>query len=69
MSIDPLLAKMALRVKRAVARMQTALAQLGETFQQDIYMEETPLEVQEVMENAAAATSAKIIPIKYSHKR
>jgi hypothetical protein len=53
--VDPLLARLTSLAERAVARMQAALAQLRDTLQQDIYMEQTPLEVQEVMENAASA--------------
>ena len=59
-STDPLFPKMTPRVERAVARMQSALAQLRETLQQDIYMEETPLEVQAVMDNAASAMEATL---------
>lgn len=44
--------------------MHTALAQLRTALQQDIYMEETPLEVQEVMENAAAAMEAALDALK-----
>ena len=41
--------------------MQSALAQLRETLQQDIScMEETPLEVQAVMDNAASAMEAML---------
>jgi hypothetical protein len=53
--VDPLLARLTPLAERAVTRMQAALAQLRDTLQQDIYMEQTPLEVQEVMENAASA--------------
>jgi hypothetical protein len=60
MSTDPLFPKMTPRVERALARMQSALAQLLETLQQDIYMEETPLEVQAVMDNAASAMEATL---------
>ena len=60
MSTDPLFAKMTPRVEGAVARMQSALAQLRETLQQDICMEETPLEVQAVMDKAASAMEATL---------
>lgn len=60
MSTDPLTAKMTPAAERAVARMQAALAQLRDALQQDIYMEDTPLEVREVMENAASALEAAL---------
>ena len=64
MSTDPLLGKMTPGVERAVARMQAALTQLRETLQQDIYKEETPLEVQAVMENSASAMEAALSALK-----
>jgi hypothetical protein len=64
MSTDPLLGKMTPGVERAVARMQAALTQLRETLQQDIYMEDTPLEVQAVMVNAASAMESALSALK-----
>jgi len=64
MPTDSFLAKMTPPVEQAVARMQAALVQLRETLQQDIYREDTPLEVQEVMENAASAMAATLDTLK-----
>jgi repressor LexA len=64
MPTDSFLAKMTPPVEQAVARMQAALVQLRETLQQDIYREDTPLEVQEVMENAASAMAATLDALK-----
>lgn len=64
MPTDSLITKMTPRVEQAVESMQAALAQLHETLQQDIYMEETPMEVQEVMEKAAAAMKAVLDALK-----